>query len=77
MKFNVKAMSVDPETGNVTGQPRDELIDTDTNELFFDTATPWEVEDRYHAFWNRLNDHWETGFPEGKEKVLVLSVTRA
>jgi len=35
---------------------------------------PWDVEDRYEAFWNRLNDSWEWDFPKGKEKVKVMRV---
>lgn len=55
---------------------RAENIDTQTNALFVECESEWEVEDRYHAFWNRLNDWWETDFPEGKEKVLVIGVRR-
>lgn len=43
-----------------------ELIDED-NVLFRDCMGPWDIEDRYEAFWNRLNASWETEFPEGKE----------
>ena len=39
-------------TGKLTGE---ELIDTSVNELFFGADTLYEVEDRYEAFWNRLN----------------------
>lgn len=75
MKYEVLAMSVHPVTGLFTigGEPRVEIIDADTNEIFKNVAGPWEVEDRYLAFWNRLNDEWQYD-PPG-EKVVVLSVT--
>lgn len=38
---------------------RDEIIDTEENELFADCRTPYEVEDRYETFWNRLNDNYK------------------
>lgn len=68
------AISIDPQTGAVIGRPRVERIDTETNEVFSGCSTPWEVEDRYQAFWNRLDDSWEFEFPPGKEKVFVLRV---
>ena len=74
--WDVNAMSVDPITGSVEGEPRVERVDT-TNPLFEHCRTPWDVEDAYHAFWNRLDDRWMTRFPEGKEKVVVLSVAEA
>lgn len=77
MKYVVTAMSVDPRTGEITGKPRVEVIDTKTNELFSRAIGPWEVEDRYAAFWNRLNDSWEDQFPKNKDKVVVLSVVKA
>ncbi len=77
MKYAVTAMSVDPRTGTVTGQPRVEEIDTATNELFSGATGRWDVEDRYAAFWNRLNDSWENDFPPYKDKVVVLSVVPA
>ena len=76
MKYIVRAMSVDTLTGETTGPPRDEVIDTTTNELFFGATGRWEVEDRYAAFWNRLNPSWEAlGLP--REKVVILSVLEA
>jgi hypothetical protein len=73
--YAVNAMSVHRETGLFTigGEPRVEIIDTDTNELFIGAMGRWEVEDCYHAFWNRLNPEWEDD-PPG-EMVVVLSVT--
>ena len=72
--YLVTAVSVDPKYPNTFSPSREEEIDTETNELFAEATGPWDVEDRYHAFWNRLNDSWERGFPEYKEKVLVVSV---
>lgn len=77
MKYAVTAMCVDPGTGDIIAQPREEIIDTETNDLFRGASGPWEVEDVYHSFWNRLNPSWETDFPTGKEKVVVLSVEPA
>ncbi|MDA0307215.1 MAG: hypothetical protein O2832_00665 [Proteobacteria bacterium] len=48
---------------------RDEIIDTEENEMFADCRTPYEVEDRYETFWNRLNDNYENS-----EIVKVLNV---
>lgn len=77
MKYIVTAVSIDPQSGDVTSSPRDEEIDTETNEIFEDASSPWEVEDAYERFWNRLNASWEYDFPSGKEKVKVLSVVQA
>lgn len=77
MRYSVFAMSVRPDTGDVTGEPRYEVIDTEENELFSHCLSPWDVEDQYHMYWNRLNESWETNFPRTKDKVLVLSVTPA
>ena len=75
MRYAVNAIALDPQTGDVIAAPRVEVIDTsDPNELFYGIDGPWAVEDRYEAFWNRLNPSWERDFPRGKEKVKVLSV---
>ena len=73
-EYDVTAIAVDPQSGARTGPARVERIDTETNEVFRGCRGPWEVEDRYHAFWNRLDDSWERDFPEGKEKVFVIRV---
>lgn len=75
MRYVVKAMSVDPQTGDVTGQPSDEVIDTEDNVLFLGADGRWDVEDRYLAFWNRLDPSWEDDIPG--ERVVVLTVTPA
>lgn len=77
MKFIVSALSVNPRTGDVTGGPRDEIVDTEENILFAGCHTPWEVEDQYEAYWNRLNASWEDNFPDYKAKVKVLDVKPA
>lgn len=74
MRFAVKAVELDND-GNAVAPARIEEIDTDTNVIFSGCTTPWSVEDRYEAFWNRLNAHWEYRFPSYKHKVKVLSVT--
>lgn len=73
MKFAVKAIAINPETGTCS-DPRVEEIDTVSNRIFRGCDTPWKVEDQYEAYWNRLNDIWEYNFPANKEKVKVLSV---
>ena len=74
--YDVKALAVHPQTGEIIGGPRVERIDTDTNPLFSHCRSQWDVEDAYEAFWNRLNHSWETDPPPGKEKVKVFSVER-
>ena len=77
MKYVVTAVSVDPKFPNTFSEAREEVIDTEDNELFRGANGPWDVEDIYHRYWNRLNDRWENAFPEYKEKVLVISVEQA
>lgn len=74
--YDVKAVALDPRTGRLVAGPRVERIDTHRNVLFTECRSEWEVEEVYEAFWNRLNDSWETDFPAGKEKVKVVSVER-
>jgi hypothetical protein len=52
MKFHVTTVSIDRQTRQQHAPPRTELIDTDTNELFKDAATPLDIERRYEAVWN-------------------------
>ena len=52
------------------------VVDTVSNLVFSGCDGPWDVEDQYEAYWNRLNDSWEDRFPLGKERVKVLRVTR-
>lgn len=40
----------------------EETIEPD-NAIFADCLTAWDVEDRYEAFWNRLNAETETAPP--------------
>lgn len=77
MKYIVTAIAIDPIEEVVIGQPREEEIDTETNVIFGSCRGPWDVEDAYEAFWNRLNANWETDFPRDKEKVKVISVVPA
>lgn len=77
MKYLVTAVSVDPKLPNTFSEAREEEIDTETNELFGAARGPWEVEDIYEAYWNRLNDGWEHNWPAYKEKVKVISVVPA
>ncbi|HXS48430.1 MAG TPA: hypothetical protein VN756_13315 [Solirubrobacterales bacterium] len=74
-QYDVKAFSIDAETGEATSETRIERIDVETNELFHGCAGPWDVEDIYSAFWNRLNASWERDFPAANhDKVVVVSV---
>jgi hypothetical protein len=74
MIYVVTAVSVDPRYPNTFSPSREEEIDTETKGLFEGATGPWDVEDRYERFWNRLNPSWEHAFPEYKEKVKVISV---
>ena len=74
MKYEVTAVAVDPRYPNTFSEARTEEIDTEANELFRTCHGPWDVEDRYAQFWNRLSGSWEHGLPAGREKVLVISV---
>jgi hypothetical protein len=74
--YDVLAIAMDPLDGSPIAAPRVERIDTSSNELFTACEGEWDVEDVYEAFWNRLDESWETEFPAGKEKVKVLAVTR-
>ena len=77
MKYLVTAVSVDPRYPNTFSPSREEEIDTEDNQLFRGCSSPWDVEDQYHRYWNRLNDDWEHDFPVGKDNVLVISVEQA
>ena len=72
MKYAVTAVALDTRTGQPVADARIEVIDTETNVLFETCRGPWDVEDAYESFWNRLNGSWERDFPPDKEKVKVL-----
>ncbi len=74
MRYDVTAIRLNPQTGAVVEGPRTERIDPETNIVFQGCDGPWEIEDAYEAFWNRLNLSWEWLFPHGKGKVKVLHV---
>ena len=71
--FEVTAVSVRPDTLAVS-PPRVEIVNATTNQIFQWCSTPWDVEDQYEAFWNRLNLSWMNDWPSGKERVKVLAV---
>lgn len=64
MQFTVTSMCISRndympiKIANSNSYTRDEIIDTNTNPLFEDCITEYDVEDRYEAFWNRLNDDY-------------------
>jgi hypothetical protein len=72
MIYEVTAISIDAHGG--ISAARTEEIDTETNEMFSEARGPWEIEDIYESYWNRLNDSWEYQWPEYKERVKVISV---
>ncbi|TES99583.1 hypothetical protein [Burkholderia cepacia] len=76
MKFTVIAIAVDLTAAPPTyTEPRTEVIDTETNELFAECSTIQDVEFAYEKFWNYLNgpDHVHNR----RQKVKVLSVDSA
>jgi hypothetical protein len=74
MQYDVTAIALDPQTGAVVAGPRTVRIDPETNVVFEGWEGPWDTEDAYEAFWNRLNGSWECIFPRDQEKVKVLRV---
>tara|TARA_A100001391_G_scaffold339_3_gene794 strand:+ start:1764 stop:2135 length:372 start_codon:yes stop_codon:yes gene_type:complete len=62
--------SVPRDCGDKSGI-RQEIIDTEENELFSDCKTRYDVEDRYESFWNRTQAG--LGY-DNKEIVKVLKV---
>ena len=49
-------------TSNHKLKIRDEVVDTNENEIFKDCKNEYDVEDHYEYFWNRLNGgykNWE------------------
>ena len=76
MQYDVTSVGLDPITGKIVAPPRTERIDPDVDVFFEGCAGPWEIEDAYELYWNRVNDNWEWVFPRGKEKVKVLRVER-
>jgi hypothetical protein len=77
MKYLVTAVAVFPGYPNTFSTARTEEIDTETDGLFSEAHGPWDIEDAYEGFWNRLNASWEYDFPAHKEKVKVISVVPA
>ena len=75
MKFTVTSMCISRndympiQIGNDNSYTKDEIIDTNTNALFEDCITEYDVEDRYEEFWNRLY-----GGYNNREIVKVLCV---
>ena len=65
--LSVEIITLD--TGDIT---REETIDTETNEVFYGLTEPYEIEDRYEAYWNRLN-----GGYKNHQIVKVLNVLEA
>lgn len=74
MKFLVTAVAINRATGHREGEPRTEGIDTDSNDLFKGTTSPWKVEDIYETFWNRLNPRAEWNPDREGSKIVVLKV---
>lgn len=70
MKVTVLAQSFNPKSGKPNANPREEEIDTKTNELFRDCRTLTDIVEAYQNFWNRFPTHQS-------EMVLVQSVRKA
>jgi hypothetical protein len=74
MRYDVTAIGLNPQTGTVVAGPRTERIDPETNVVFEGCEGPWDIEDAYETFWNRINTSWEYVFPRDQRKVKVLRV---
>jgi hypothetical protein len=74
MRYDVTAVELNPQTGVVVAGPRTERIDPETNFVFEGCEGPWDIEDAYETFWNRINNKWEYEFPRNQQKVKVLCV---
>lgn len=79
MKYAVTAISfdLDAHKPTVARHPRTEIVDTASNPIFGGCRGPWDVEDRYEAFWNRLNatDQQRRGActnPNARVKVVLV-----
>ena len=70
MKWAVTAKAFNRVTGKSMGEKRTEMVDTETNQLFYDCETAQEVHKTYERFWNDLNEN-------SKEVVFVERVTKA
>jgi len=62
---------------------RTEEIDTETNEIFENCETAWQVEDTFEMWWNRLNPSTEydgqrffSHDPTSKVKVVKIEVIK-
>ncbi len=66
-QYTVTAVAIDRQTRQQISDPRDEVIDTDTNELFAGAETAEDVERIYESFWNDIN-------PKSAEVVKVIGV---
>jgi hypothetical protein len=54
-EWKVTAQAFDRETGEPVSKKRDEVIDTEKNELFKNTQTAFGIKKGYESFWNELN----------------------
>ena len=68
MIVDVKAQAFSRLTGEPTGEPRVERIDTQENRLFERCVTILDVKAAYEAFWNDLN-------PGSEDVVFVQQIT--
>lgn len=71
MKYDVTAVCLDVETGQVIAGPRTEQIDVEENVIFSSCRDAADVEDKYEGYWNRLNG-FTNHLPHGKVKVLTV-----
>ena len=54
MRVLVTCQSFNPQTGIENGDSSDEIIDTETNNLFKNCKTLTDIVESYQSFWNRL-----------------------
>lgn len=79
MKFRVLSVAIDTTTAPLSlvppfslEAPREEVIDTLSNEVFTQCQTLRDVEVTYERFWNFLNGDDSVHDPRQKVKVLLV-----
>lgn len=81
MKFRVLSIAINTNSSPMSlvgpytiDQPREEVIDTATNQLFDECDTPRDVELVYENFWNYPDDSGVAHEPSQKVKVLHVEL---
>lgn len=55
MKYKVMAYAKERKSGEKISEPRAEIVDTNTNEIFKTCKNRLDVKRQYEHFWNALN----------------------